>query len=282
MLSRVKLILGGPIDLEKIEELLISADFGFQAAEQISHQLNNRIRKLGTKSEQDIREILCELLVAKLHRANSSLNLEGNQPPKVLFVVGVNGVGKTTTIGKFAKRLQDNGNTVVLCAADTYRAAAVGQLLAWAERSNSRVIVPEHANQDPASVAYKAVEEAKVEKADFVIIDSAGRLHSNQNLMDELSKMVRVVRKLAEVSEILLVIDSTHGQNAISQTKSFASAKLATGIVLTKLDSSSKGGIAYSIQEESGVPIKLISFGEGIEDMSDFDASKFASALVGL
>jgi fused signal recognition particle receptor len=224
--------------------------------------------------------LLRDLLSTKLTRADSELNLKSETFPYVFLVVGVNGVGKTTTIGKLAKWLTDGKWKVVIGAADTFRAAAVEQLATWADRAGAEIVRPQTAGQDPASVAYQTVERAIVDQADIAIIDTAGRLQNKQDLMDELSKITRSIQKQASVSEVLLVLDATMGQNALSQAKSFAEAASVTGVVLTKLDGSAKGGIAYAIQQQLGIPIKLVGVGEGENDFAFFSPKDFATGLV--
>jgi fused signal recognition particle receptor len=198
----------------------------------------------------------------------------------VFLVVGVNGAGKTTTIGKLARWLRDGDWRVVLGAADTFRAAAVEQLATWAERADSELVRPEREGQDPAAVAYQTVERAIATDADIAIIDTAGRLQNKKDLMDELGKIRRAVEKQAEITEVLLVIDATVGQNGLSQAKAFAEVAAVTGVVLTKLDGTAKGGILYALQRELDLPIKLVGVGEGITDFAFFDPEEFARGLV--
>jgi fused signal recognition particle receptor len=197
----------------------------------------------------------------------------------VILVVGVNGVGKTTTIGKFAKFLTSAGRTVVVAAADTFRAAAVEQLETWAARAGVAIVTPEREGQDPASVAYQAVEKAIAESIDIVVIDTAGRLHTKTGLMDELNKMKRVVEKLAPISEVLLVLDATTGQNGVVQAQAFLDQAGVTGLVLTKLDGSAKAGFVLKVQEQTQLAIKLLGQGETIDDMTGFSPAQFARAL---
>jgi fused signal recognition particle receptor len=196
-----------------------------------------------------------------------------------MMVVGVNGVGKTTTIGKLAKFVTRAGRSVVIAAADTFRAAAVEQLTTWAERSGVPIVTPDEPGQDPASVAYQAVDKAMTEGIDIVIIDTAGRLHTKSGLMDELSKIRRVVEKLTPVSEVLLVLDATTGQNGVLQAEAFLEHAGVTGLVLTKTDGSAKGGFVLRVQHSTGVPLKLMGEGEGIDDLTGFQATAFAHAL---
>jgi fused signal recognition particle receptor len=199
----------------------------------------------------------------------------------VILVVGVNGAGKTTTIGKLANWLTQGGAKVTLGAADTFRAAAVDQLATWATRSNSELVKPSIEGQDPASVAFESAEKAIANQSDVLIIDTAGRLQNKQGLMDELGKIRRVIEKNLAISEVLLVLDATTGQNALAQAKAFTEVANVTGIVLTKLDGTAKGGIVYAIQEQLDIPVKLVGIGEGIDDFGFFDASEFAQGLVG-
>ncbi len=268
------------INLDEIEDLLIRADFGVAAAEEISQEISRRARSAGFSSDDEIRLLLKQLLTEKLTRSNASLNLSGETLPHVILVVGVNGAGKTTTIGKLAKWFSDGDWKVVIGAADTFRAAAVEQLATWADRSGAKLVRPTIEGQDPAAVAYVTVEQAITDEADVVIIDTAGRLQNKQDLMDELSKIIRAVEKKLPVSEVLLVLDATMGQNAISQAKAFTDSAKVTGIVLTKLDGSAKGGVAYAVQEQLGIPVKLVGVGEKEDDFSFFSAEEFAAGLV--
>jgi fused signal recognition particle receptor len=213
----------------------------------------------------------------KLARYDSTLRL--TERPAVVLVVGVNGVGKTTTIGKFAKFLSNAGRSVVIAAADTFRAAAVEQLTTWAERAGVAIVTPEREGQDPASVAYQAVDKALAEGIEIVVIDTAGRLHTKAGLMDELGKIRRVVEKVAPVSEVLLVLDATTGQNGVVQAQAFLEHAGVTGLVLTKLDGSAKAGFVMRVQELTGLPIKLLGQGESVGDMTGFSPAQFAKAL---
>ncbi len=224
---------------------------------------------------------MTDLIAEALEREDKQLNLADGKLPYVILVVGVNGVGKTTTIGKLSNWLNEGGWRVVIGAADTFRAAAVEQIATWAERANAQLIRPKTEGQDPASVAFETVELALRNDADVAIIDTAGRLQNKKDLMAELDKIKRVVEKNAQISETLLVIDATTGQNGLVQAKAFAEVANVTGIVLTKLDGTAKGGIVYSIQRELGIPVKLVGVGEGIKDFAFFDAQEFASGLVG-
>lgn len=224
--------------------------------------------------------MLRDLLASKLTRDDVSLNLQSGSFPYVFLVVGVNGAGKTTTIGKLAKWLSDGGWKVIIGAADTFRAAAVEQLATWAQRAGADIVRPQIAGQDPAAVAYQSVERAISEQADIAIIDTAGRLQNKQDLMDELNKIIRAVEKQTPISEVLLVLDATMGQNALAQAKAFTEAARVTGVVLTKLDGTAKGGIAFAVQQQLGIPIKLVGVGEGANDFAFFSPKDFASGLV--
>jgi fused signal recognition particle receptor len=268
-------------NLEELEDVLIQADFGAGAAEQIVAEVKTRAKKAGSRSEAELKIILTELLTEKMTRADSSLNLDSGKQPYVILVVGVNGAGKTTTIGKLANYLVEGGAKVTLGAADTFRAAAVEQLETWAKRSNSEIVKPVTEGQDPAAVAFEAVEKAVANGSDVLIIDTAGRLQNKQGLMDELGKIRRVIEKNLPISEVLLVLDSTTGQNAMTQAKAFTEVASVTGIALTKLDGSAKGGIVYAIQDQLNIPVKLVGVGEGINDFGFFDAKEFSIGLVG-
>ena len=278
--SAIRSLFPKKIELEELEDVLIRADFGIDASEEITKELRQQASKLGITDDSQLRVLLRDLLSTKLTRADSELNLKSETFPYVFLVVGVNGVGKTTTIGKLAKWLTDGKWKVVIGAADTFRAAAVEQLATWADRAGAELVRPQTPGQDPASVAYQTVERAIVDQADIAIIDTAGRLQNKQDLMDELSKITRSIQKQASVSEVLLVLDATMGQNALSQAKSFAEAASVTGVVLTKLDGSAKGGIAYAIQQQLGIPVKLVGVGEGENDFAFFSPKDFATGLV--
>jgi fused signal recognition particle receptor len=268
-------------NLDDLEDVLIQADFGVQAAEDIVSEVKIRAKKASARTEDELKQILTQLLTENLSRTDASLNLDSGAQPYVILVVGVNGAGKTTTIGKLANYLVEGGAKVTLGAADTFRAAAVEQLATWAARSNSEIVKPNIEGQDPAAVAYEAVEQAIANKSDVLIIDTAGRLQNKQGLMDELGKIRRVIEKQLPISEVLLVLDSTNGQNAMTQAKAFTEVASVTGIALTKLDGSAKGGIVYAIQDQLDIPVKLVGVGEGINDFGFFDAKDFAIGLVG-
>jgi len=276
--SRIKFDLE---NLDELEDVLIQADFGIDAAETIVHEVKNRAKKSGAKTEGELKLILTDLLTEKFGRDDRALKLDSGVQPYVILVVGVNGAGKTTTIGKLANWLTQGGAKVTLGAADTFRAAAVDQLATWATRSNSELVKPSIEGQDPASVAFESAERAIANQSDVLIIDTAGRLQNKQGLMDELGKIRRVIEKNLAISEVLLVLDATTGQNALAQAKAFTEVANVTGIVLTKLDGTAKGGIVYAIQEQLNIPVKLVGIGEGIDDFGFFDASEFAQGLVG-
>ena len=259
---------------------MIQADFGVDSAESIVLEVKKIAKAQGAQSEAELKTILAGVIRDKLDSENRELNLTSGKLPYVILVVGVNGVGKTTTIGKLATWLTQGNWKVVLGAADTFRAAAVDQLATWADRAGVKLVGPSSEGQDPASVAFEAVEYAVQSEADVVIIDTAGRLQNKKDLMDELSKIRRVIEKQAEIAEVLLVLDATTGQNGLVQARAFAEAIAVTGIALTKLDGSAKGGIVVAIQNELAIPIKLVGVGEGVEDFAFFDPEEFANGLV--
>jgi len=266
--------------IQDLEDILLMADFGIGASEQIVEELKARANKFGAVSDAELRLVLKDLLVEYLQRDDSQLNLTTGKLPYVFLVVGVNGAGKTTTIGKLARWLSDGGWKVTLGAADTFRAAAVDQLATWAQRAEADLVKPEKEGQDPASVAYKTVERAIDQDADIAIIDTAGRLQNKKDLMDELGKIRRAVDKIAQVDEVLLVIDATTGQNGVNQARAFSEVSEVTGLVLSKLDGTAKGGVLYAIQREFDIPVKLVGVGEGINDFAFFSAEEFARGLV--
>jgi fused signal recognition particle receptor len=269
-----------PENLDELEDVLIQADFGVAAAERIVDGVKSRAKKQGAESEAELKQILQDIISENLERDDKALNLSSQKLPYVILVVGVNGVGKTTTIGKLAKWLKEGDWDVVIAAADTFRAAAVDQIATWADRAGATLIRPKTEGQDPASVAFEATEIAVRDQADILIIDTAGRLQNKVDLMNELEKIRRVVEKQAVIAEVLLVIDATTGQNGMVQAKAFAEVAKVTGVALTKLDGTAKGGIVYSIQTELGIPVKLVGVGEGISDFAFFDAREFAKGLV--
>ena len=263
--------------LEELEEVLITADVGVRATESILDALRERIRKEKITDPVLVRDALQEILVSMIGEGEG---LHCETKPSVILVIGVNGVGKTTSIAKIAHVLKSEGKEVLLAAADTFRAAAIDQLAVWADRVGVDVIRHEEGS-DPAAVVFDAVNAAKKRHADVVIVDTAGRLHNKKNLMDELAKIDRVIdRELPGCSrETLLVLDATTGQNAVLQAKEFKNAAALTGLVLTKLDGTAKGGIVFSIRDELGIPVKFIGVGEKIDDLQYFSASDFVSAL---
>lgn len=264
---------------DDLEDALISADFGPDLTDAIVTELRDKVQRYRTTDPADLQRMLRETIEERLARLDSTLTLSDR--PAVVLVVGVNGVGKTTTIGKFTKFLTNYGRSVVVGAADTFRAAAVEQLATWAERGGAQIVRPQAAGQDPASVAYQTVEKAQREGIEIVLIDTAGRLQTKSGLMDELSKVRRVVEKLAPIAEVLLVLDATTGQNGLAQAEAFIEHAGVTGLVLTKLDGSAKGGFVLAVQEKTGIPIKLVGQGEGIGDLTGFTPHVFAQQLVG-
>jgi fused signal recognition particle receptor len=267
---------------EEIEDTLITADVGVAPTQELVERLRTRVRVLGTRTPLELRTLLREELVTLLDPTlDRTLNTESHEEsPAVVLVVGVNGTGKTTTTGKLARVLVADGRSVVLGAADTFRAAAADQLQTWGERVGARTVRgPE--GGDPASIAFDAVKEGIAAGADTVLIDTAGRLHTKTGLMDELGKVKRVVEKHGPVDEVLLVLDATTGQNGLVQARVFAEVVDITGIVLTKLDGTAKGGIVVSVQRELGVPVKLVGLGEGADDLAPFEPGAFVDALIG-
>ncbi|WP_329311855.1 signal recognition particle-docking protein FtsY [Streptomyces sp. NBC_01262] len=267
---------------EEIEETLLTADVGVTPTQELVERLRGRVKVLGTRTPDELRALLREELITLVGTDfDRTLKTESREDqPAVIMVVGVNGTGKTTTTGKLARVLVADGRSVVLGAADTFRAAATEQLQTWGDRVGARTVRgPE--GGDPASVAFDAVKEGIAEGADVVLIDTAGRLHTKTGLMDELGKVKRVVEKHGPVDEILLVLDATTGQNGLVQARVFAEVVDITGIVLTKLDGTAKGGIVVAVQRELGVPVKLIGLGEGADDLAPFEPAAFVDALIG-
>jgi fused signal recognition particle receptor len=264
---------------DDLEDALITADFGTDLTESIVEELRTSVKRFNTTDPVDLRRMLRETLEERLARLNPTLTLSAR--PAVVLVVGVNGVGKTTTIGKFAKFLGGYGRSVIVGAADTFRAAAVEQLATWAERGGAAIQRPQQQGQDPASVAFQTVERAQREGIDIVLIDTAGRLQTKSGLMDELSKIRRVLEKQTEIAEVLLVLDATTGQNGLAQAEAFIEHAGVTGLVLTKLDGSAKGGFVLAVQEKTGIPIKLVGQGEGIGDLTGFTPHVFVQNLIG-
>ena len=265
--------------LEELEEVLIMSDMGVDTSVKIVNNLRKRIKKDNIKDEEEVKQALREEIKAIFDELDETLNL--NTTPSVILVVGVNGVGKTTSIGKIANRLKQDGKKVVIAAADTFRAAAVEQLEVWANRAGCELVKKEEGH-DPASVVYEAIKRTKETNADVLIVDTAGRLHNKKYLMDELHKIKKVINKeMGELSqEVLLVLDATTGQNAINQVKAFKEETDVTGLVLTKLDGTSKGGVVVGIVEENKIPVKFIGIGEQIDDMEVFNSEDFAKAII--
>ncbi|MBD3757002.1 MULTISPECIES: signal recognition particle-docking protein FtsY [Microbacterium] len=263
---------------EDLETALLTADFGPDITERIVEELREKVERFRTTDPRDLQRMLKETLEEHFAKFDTTLRL--TERPAVVLVVGVNGVGKTTTIGKFAKFLQRYGRSVVVGAADTFRAAAVDQLATWAERGGATIVRPQHEGQDPASVAYQTIDYAKQHGTEIVLVDTAGRLHTKNGLMDELTKIRRVIEKQAPISEVLLVLDATTGQNGVMQAESFLEHAGVTGLVLTKLDGSARGGFVLAVQERTGIPVKLLGQGEGIGDLTGFTPHVFAAALV--
>jgi fused signal recognition particle receptor len=267
---------------DEIEEVLITADVGVVPARQMVEELKTKVKVLGSRGASEVRELLKAELLHQLGDLDRSLHTEphgGN--PAVVLMVGVNGTGKTTTCGKLARVLIGDGHTVLLGAADTFRAAAADQLQTWGQRVGAETIRADRDGADPASVAYEAVSAGISQHVDVVLVDTAGRLHTKTGLMDELGKVKRVIEKRTPVDEVLLVLDATTGQNGLRQAKVFAEVVDVTGIVLTKLDGTAKGGIVIAVQRELGVPVKLVGLGEGPDDLAPFDPPAFVDAILG-
>ncbi len=264
---------------EELEEGLILSDMGMDAALEAVEQLRKRVKEEKLREPEVVKDCLRGLLAEMLNVGETELDLSGT--PAVVLMIGVNGAGKTTTIGKLSQRLKGEGKRVLLAAADTFRAAAADQLSVWADRVQVDVIRHEQGS-DPAAVVFDAMNAARARRADVVLVDTAGRLHNKQNLMNELNKIRRVVdRECPEGScEVLLVLDATTGQNGLIQAKQFGESAGITGIVLTKLDGTAKGGIVLAIARELGLPVKFVGLGEGVEDLQPFDAQEFVQALI--
>ena len=267
---------------DEVEETLLLADLGTEPTMQLVDALRERVKVIGTRSPEHVKALLREELLKLVDPTmDRSLNVERHaDKPAVMMVVGVNGVGKTTTVGKLARVLVAEDKDVLLGAADTFRAAAAEQLATWGQRVGVPTVKSDIDGADPASVAYEAVKAGIDQEVDVVMIDTAGRLQNKVGLMDELSKVKRVIEKLAEVDEVLLVLDATTGQNGLNQARVFSEVVNITGIVLTKLDGTAKGGIVVAIQKSLGVPVKLIGLGEGADDLAPFDAEAFVDALL--
>ena len=264
--------------LDELEEVLITSDIGVETSMKIIDELRHKIKHDNIKDEEEVKVALKEIM-ANLLDIDSSLNITNT--PAVILVIGVNGVGKTTSIGKIANRLRQEGKKVMIAAADTFRAAAVEQIEIWAERAKVPIVKKEEGS-DPASVVFDAIEKAKEDKMDVLIVDTAGRLHNKKNLMDELNKINKIIdTKLPDSSkETLLVLDAETGQNAISQVKAFKETANITGLILTKLDGTAKGGVVLGIVDENQIPIKFIGVGEQIDDMQEFNAKEFLDAII--
>lgn len=266
--------------LEELEEALILSDVGFETSTKIIKQLRDKIKTNKIEDSEEVKKELCNIISDILSENDNSLKLDTK--PSVILVVGVNGAGKTTSIGKMAASFKEQGKKVLVAAADTFRAAAIEQLEVWTERAGVEMLKrPE--GSDPASVAFDAAKKARMEGYDIVIIDTAGRLHTKKNLMDELGKINRTILKEIPDADIetLIVLDGTSGQNAVIQAKEFAEVTNITGIVLTKLDGTAKGGVVIGICSELNIPVKFIGVGEGINDLQKFDSKEFARALLG-
>ena len=263
---------------DDLEAALIGADFGPDVTEQIIDDLQAKVQRYSTTDPADLKRMLRETLEERLSKLDSTLKLSAR--PAVVLMVGVNGVGKTTTIGKFAKFLRNYDRSVVVGAADTFRAAAVEQVATWADRAGARIVRPQQQGQDPASVAFQTVELAMREGIEIVLIDTAGRLQTKSGLMDELGKIKRVIEKQTEIAEVLLVLDATTGQNGLAQAQAFIEHAGVTGLVLTKLDGSARGGFVLAVQEQTGIPIKLVGQGEGIGDLTGFTPHVFVQNLI--
>ena len=271
---------GGSVNdelFDDLEEALVLGDTGAATAGAICAELRRRVKKEGVTDPERVREMLAEV-IAEMLCGGQELNLESK--PAIIMVIGVNGAGKTTTIGKLAKRFEDEGKKVVVAAADTFRAAAIEQLEVWAKRSGAEIIKHSEGS-DPAAVVFDAIAAGKARHADIIICDTAGRLHNKKGLMDELAKIGRVIEREAAGSsvETLLVLDATTGQNALNQAREFGAACGITGIVLTKLDGTARGGVVVGIRQELGIPIKFIGVGEQADDLQPFDPDAFAKAL---
>ncbi len=269
---------------DDLEDLLIESDVGYETAEQLTDELREEAKLQNAKSRDDLKRVIVEKLVDLYDKGGNSedekLIYHPEDKPNVYLFVGVNGAGKTTTIGKLAKRFKDEGKSVIMAAADTFRAGAVEQLVEWGKRVDVPVVTGKE-KADPASVVYDATERAINEKADYLLVDTAGRLQNKKNLMAELEKIQRTIKKLLpdQPTETLLVLDGSTGQNALLQAKDFDKTTKLTGLVLTKLDGSSKGGVVLAIRNEMNLPVKLVGLGEKAEDLADFDAANYAIGL---
>ena len=264
---------------EELEEALILSDMGVDTSTEAVDTLRERVKANKIKDPEEVKACLREILVETLDVGDPALDL--TEKPAVLLMIGVNGVGKTTTIGKLAHQLKQAGNRVLLAAGDTFRAAAADQLAIWADRAQVKIVRHEEGS-DPAAVVFDAMNAARARRVDVVLVDTAGRLHNKQNLMNELNKIRRVIDREGEKSskEVLLVLDATTGQNGLIQAKQFGESAGITGIVLTKLDGTAKGGVVVAIAKEMGVPVKFVGLGEGIDDLQPFDPVAFVNALI--
>ena len=263
---------------EELEEILIMSDISVSTAERICTELRAKVKAARTENPEDIKGMLREIITGMLADGQ---NIKTDTKPSIIVMIGVNGAGKTTTIGKMALRYKKEGKSVILGAADTFRAAAIEQLEVWSERAGVPMIKQKEGS-DPAAVVFDTISAAKARGCDLIICDTAGRLHNKKGLMDELNKISRIIdRELPDADrETLLVIDATTGQNAMNQAKEFAAAAGITGIVLTKLDGTAKGGMVLSIKEELGIPVKMVGVGEGIDDLIPFSAEEFADGII--
>lgn len=263
---------------EELEEILVMSDIGVETSAYLCDLLRKKIKETGTTDPNEIKKLLIEI-ISQTVSGDTSLKIETK--PSMILVIGVNGVGKTTSIGKLALLLKDSGNKVVLGAADTFRAAAIEQLGVWSQRAGVDMVKSVDGT-DPASVVFDTIASAKAKKADVIICDTAGRLHNKKNLMEELSKINRIIdREMPDSSrETLLVLDASTGQNAVNQAKEFMSVANITGIILTKLDGTAKGGIIISIYKQLGIPVKFVGVGEGIDDLMPFDPTEFAEGII--
>ena len=264
---------------EELEEALILSDMGVDTSTEAVDTLRERVKANKIKDPEEVKACLREILVETLDVGDPALDL--TEKPAVLLMIGVNGVGKTTTIGKLAHQLKQAGNRVLLAAGDTFRAAAADQLAIWADRAQVEIVRHEEGS-DPAAVVFDAMNAARARRVDVVLVDTAGRLHNKQNLMNELNKIRRVIDREGEKSskEVLLVLDATTGQNGLIQAKQFGESAGITGLVLTKLDGTAKGGVVVAIAKEMGVPVKFVGLGEGIDDLQPFDPVAFVNALI--
>ena len=264
---------------EELEEALILSDMGVDTSTEAVDTLRERVKANKIKDPEEVKACLREILVETLDVGDPALDL--TDKPAVLLMIGVNGVGKTTTIGKLAHQLKQAGNRVLLAAGDTFRAAAADQLAIWADRAQVEIVRHEEGS-DPAAVVFDAMNAARARRVDVVLVDTAGRLHNKQNQMNELNKIRRVIDREGEKSskEVLLVLDATTGQNGLIQAKQFGESAGITGIVLTKLDGTAKGGVVVAIAKEMGVPVKFVGLGEGIDDLQPFDPVAFVNALI--